>query len=426
MTPTVRDRALLAAAGAVVTACVIVWAREGDQTTRVPTFLASYGLAFFAYVVALGPAARLGSRGLAVALAVAGAWRLALVFAPPLLSDDVYRSVWEGRIQLHGGNPYAWRDRPDAPQWLDLRDGVWRAMNHRDYAAVYPPFWQLAARAVAAASDSVAAMKAFLAACEMLALWPLAALLRRRGLPRGRLLVLAWSPLALVEIAGSGHNEALGLLLLAASVAALEAGHPLLSALAAALGFQAKLLPGLVALAWARRYRVGHAVAAAALAALLVWPYRNAARGLLLSLSKYAAFWTFNETLFAPLAALVGHGPAVRLGAGLSVAFALALAWRRTEPVAAATAVVACVIALSPNVLPWYALWLVPLVVVRDEAAALLFTFTVGLAYLVYVPWRSGETWQVGWGIRALEYVPCLLVFGISRLRRAGGQGPGG
>ena len=45
-------------------------------------------------------------------------------------------------------------------------------------------------------------MKAFLAACEMLALWPLAALLRRRKLPAGRLLVLAWSPLALVETAG--------------------------------------------------------------------------------------------------------------------------------------------------------------------------------------------------------------------------------
>src|SRR5262249_48521678 len=151
---------------------------------------------------------------------------------------------------------------------VGLRDDVWRAMNHRDYAAVYPPLWQLAARAVVAVSDSVTAMKAFLAACEMLALWPLAALLRRRGLPPGRLLVRAWSPLALVEIAGSGHNEALGLLLLAASLASLEAGRPLLSALAAALGFQAKLLPGLVAAAWARRYLAWHVAVAAALAAL--------------------------------------------------------------------------------------------------------------------------------------------------------------
>jgi hypothetical protein len=289
-------------------------------------------------------------------------------------------------------------------------------MNHRDYAAVYPPLWKLAARAVVAVSDSVTAMKAFLAACEMLTLWPLAVLLRRRGLTAGRLLALAWSPLALVEIAGSGHNEALGLFLLALALASLEAGRPLVSALAAALGFQAKLLPGLVAAAWARRYRPAHVVAAVALAALLVWPYRGAGRGLVLSLSKYAQFWTFNETLFAPLAAALGHGPAVRVGAALLLALALYLAWRRTEPVAAATAIVASLLALSPNVLPWYALWFLPLVVVRDEAAALLFTGTVALAYLVYVPWHSGETWQIGWGIRALEYLPCLLVLALAKL----------
>jgi hypothetical protein len=58
-----------------------------------------------------------------------------------------------------------------------------------------------------------------------LTLWPLAAILRRRGLPRERLLILAWSPLALVEIAGSGHNEAFGFLFLAWSLAAMEAGR---------------------------------------------------------------------------------------------------------------------------------------------------------------------------------------------------------
>ena len=62
---------------------------------------------------------------------------------------------------------------------------------------------------------------------------------------------------------------------------------------------------------------------------------------------------------------------------------------------------------LSPNVLPWYALWLLPLLVVRDEPAALLFTGTVSLAYLVYPAWQSGEPWKLGWGWRALEYLPC-------------------
>jgi hypothetical protein len=130
-----------------------------------------------------------------------------------------------------------------------------------------------------------------------------------------------------------------------------------------------------------------------------------------LSLSKYSQFWEFNETLFAPLAAVLGgHVAAVRAGALLTLALALVLAWRRAEPVDAATAVVAASLLLAPNVLPWYALWLLPLLVVRDEPAALLFTGTVGLAYFVYPAWQSGELWKLGWGVRALEYGPCAAV----------------
>ena len=101
-------------------------------------------------------------------------------------------------------------------------------------------------------------MKLFLVACEAAALLAMARLLRLRGQPPDRLLLWAWSPLALVEIAGGGHNEALGLLFVALALLALQSGRPLLAALASALGFQAKFLPGLLAVAWLRRFRPWH------------------------------------------------------------------------------------------------------------------------------------------------------------------------
>ena len=164
--------------------------------------------------------------------------------------------------------------------------------------------------------------------------------------------------------------------------------------------------------------------AAVALAVALVVPFFSGRRTMLLSLTKYSQFWTFNETLFAPLQAALGsHAAAVRAGALLTLGLALVLAWRRAESVAAATAVVAASLLLGPNVLPWYALWLVPLLVLRDEPSLLLFTGTVSLAYLVYPGWQSGEPWRIGWGWRALEYGPCVLVAAWSRLesRRPGG-----
>jgi alpha-1,6-mannosyltransferase len=409
---------LVAAAGLVLTGCVMAWALGPLPPTRIATHLGLFGLAFAAYLAALAAARGQSRRGLLLCLGVAVLWRAVLVAAPPLLSNDINRYVWEGRVQVHGGNPYRWSDRPESPRWLLLRDPVYDGLNHKDYTAVYPPLFILATRGVVAAHDSFTAMKAFLVACELGTIGALALVLRRRRLPLERLLVLAWSPLALVEIAGSGHNEAFGMLWMVLALLALDADRPLLSVLAASAGFLTKYLPGLVAVAWARRYRWWHGLAGGALVAGLVALYLDpGSKGtMLLSLSKYAQFWRFNETLFTLLASVLGsHAAAVRAGALLTLALALVLGWRRTEPVAAATAVVVASLLLAPNVLPWYALWLLPLLVLRDEPAALLFTGTVPLAYLVYPAWQSGEPWKLHWGWRALEYGPCAAV----ALRRA-------
>jgi hypothetical protein len=405
--------ARLAAAGLAISACVAAWAWGPPPPSRIGPHLGLFGVALAAYLVALDAAGGLSRRGVLLCLGAAVLWRALLVSAPPLLSNDINRYVWEGRVQIHGGNPYRWSDRPESPRWRPLRDAVYDGLNHKDYTAVYPPLFVLATRGVVAAHDSFTAMKAFLVTCELATLGALALVLRRRRLPLDRLLVLAWSPLALVEIAGSGHNEAFGMLFMVLALLALDAERPLLSALLASAGFLAKYLPGLVAAAWARRYRWWDVLAGGALAAALFAFYLDSGskETMLLSLSKYAQFWRFNETLFAPLAALLGsHAAAVRAGALLTLALALVLAWRRTEIVAAATAVVVASLLLAPNVLPWYALWLLPLLVLRDEPSALLFTGTVSLAYVVYPGWQSGEPWKLGWGWRLLEYGPCAAV----------------
>ena len=411
-------RPALVASGGVLTACVLAWALRGDQTAAIPAHLVLWGLAFSAYLVALRASRGLSRRGLTAALGVALLWRAALVATSPLLSDDVNRYAWEGRIQLHGGNPYAWRDRPESERWVWLRDAVWQGVNHKDYTAVYPPLWQMAARAVVFVHDGVTAMKVFVVACELAATLVLARLLLRRGLPRERLLILAWSPLALVEIAGSGHNEPFGIVLLALALLALEAGRPLLSALAGALAFQAKLVPALLMAAWVRRYRLSHLLAAGLLAALLVLPYASAGPGLSRSLWSYGQYWRFNETLFVPLEWLAGSLLAPRLAAFMVLALALGLAVARVEPVAAGLATTVGLLLLSPSVLPWYALWLLPWLVLRDAPGALLFTGTVGLAYLVYPGWRAGGPWQVSAPLRVLEYGPCLALAAVSFLRR--------
>jgi hypothetical protein len=406
------------AAGTTLTACAIFWSGAGDLTGRIALHLAVHGVAFVAYLCALAASRGLHGRRLAAALALAVAWRAALLPSPPLLSEDIYRYLWEGRVQSLGGNPYLREDRASAEKWAPVRDELWRSMAHKSYTAVYPPLWQLAARAVTAASHSVVAMKAFLVACE-LGVWAvLWALLRRRGLPSSRLLVVAWSPLALVEVAGSGHNDSFGLLLLCLGLLALDSGRRGGSAAAVALGAAAKLLPGIVAIAWVRRYRLRDVVLAAAVAALTLLPYASAGADLWRGASDYGS-WRFNESLLAILDAFAPSRLAAQRAAALLVlVLALALGLRRAEPVRAGLAVVGAWLVLSAHVLPWYALWLLPWLTLVDAPAALLFTGTIGLAYMVYPGYQSGAGWQVPWEIRALEYLPPLAVLAWSRFER--------
>lgn len=417
-----RQNVALGLAGAVLTAAVASWAWNDLPPQRIGPFLAEWGLAFAAYVVALVVARRgLPPRVLAAALGAALLWRLVLVFGPPLLSDDIHRYVWEGRVQNHGGNPYVYAQRPEAERWEPLRDETWEHVNHKSLAAIYPPLFQLLARAAVAVSDSVTSLKLLALAGELVALAALGFALRARGLPLARLLVLAWSPLAIVEIAGSGHNDALGLACVAVALAALDRNHRAFAGLAVGAGVAVKILPGVLAAAWVRRFRARDVALAVLVVGLATLPFVDAGQQMFMSLDKYSRYWRFNESLFAPLADLVfDHQGAVRAGAVATLLLALVLGWRRVDTAAAGLVVVAAWLLLGPNVLPWYALWLLPFLVLRLEPGTLLFTGTVALAYLVYPEWQSGERWSVSWGVRALEYAPCLVVALLGRLRDAG------
>src|SRR5204862_1171502 len=89
-------------------------------------------------------ASRLGDRAdqrsaLLVILTGAVAMRLAMLWVEPYLSSDIYRYIWDGRVQAAGINPY--RYVPKAPELARLRDAeIWPNINRPDYAVtIYPP-----------------------------------------------------------------------------------------------------------------------------------------------------------------------------------------------------------------------------------------------------------------------------------------------
>jgi len=148
---------------------------------------------------------------LLIAVAFAIVFRLSILFAPPYLSDDIYRYVWDGRVQAAGVNPY--RYIPAAPELAHLRDdAIYPKINRRDWAhTIYPPAAQVVFLLTTRISESVTWMKATMLLFELVTIWAVAQLLTLLGRPRQLLLLYAWHPLVVWEFAGSGHVDAIAI-----------------------------------------------------------------------------------------------------------------------------------------------------------------------------------------------------------------------
>jgi hypothetical protein len=168
--------------------------------------LAQGGVYLFALALTWRCAA--SPRVLAVILGIAATMRIVVLIAPPLLSSDIYRYVWDGRVLAAGINPY--RYIPTDPHLASLRDAeIFPEINRSNYApTIYPPAAEVIFLAVAGTGGGVTAMKAAMVAFEAIAVLLLLRLFAVMGLPRTRIIVYAWHPLPLWEFAGSGHIDA--------------------------------------------------------------------------------------------------------------------------------------------------------------------------------------------------------------------------
>lgn len=160
---------------------------------------------------------------------VAIAMRASQLLVDPYLSDDIYRYIWDGRVQAAGINPY--RYIPFAPELSHLRDDeIFPKINRADYApTIYPPTAQVFFLLATRLGESVVMMKLALVACEAVTIGATLAVLSRLGLPSTRIAGLVWHPLSVWEIAGSGHVDALMCALFMLAVVVFLGGRTLMA-----------------------------------------------------------------------------------------------------------------------------------------------------------------------------------------------------
>lgn len=408
--------------GLLMEACFIGMAAAGDLRRHVAAFLLLHLAAFLTYLAAVWRVRPEGRR-MAWIVAFGLLFRLTLWCSPGALSDDLYRYLWDGRVQAHGINPY--RYPPDAPELTALRDPH-LSVNHPDVPTIYPPFAQVVFLLISLISPTPLAVKIAFTLFDLGTAWFLHRLLVRRGGPPEALIIYLWSPLVVVEVAGSGHVDALAIFWMVGALLWAEERKPVRASVALSLSILSKFFAAaLIPAFWVWRPHppppLSHGERGVrGLALLLIplivaaayLPYIGAGENLFAGLRTYAEHWQFNDLLFRHILARANTPDRARQVVALLFGLtALVLAIRKVDLFTSAFVLVGAFLLLTPTLHPWYVLWVVPFLVFRRDAAWLLLTGLVPLAYYVLIRYVSEGVWVEAEWVRWAEFGPFAALY---------------
>ncbi len=364
--------------------------------------------------------ARTSRSTLVLTLIFATLFRLSILFAPPYLSDDIYRYIWDGRVQAAGINPY--RYIPSDEALKNLRDEeIYPKINHRDSAqTIYPPVAEVIYFLTTRVSESVTWMKTTMVLFEALGIWAIIQLLASFGLPRQRILIYAWHPLTVWEFAGSGHLDAIIIGFLALALLARRRNAEIATGVALASATLTKFFPGVLLPTLYKRWNWRMPLVFATAIVVAYLPYLGVGpRGALGFLFGYARergmesgeqFFLLSAIRRIPLGF---HVPTV-----VFVVFAIVIlgglaVWtlrRQTQfdenYIANALIIASTFTVLVAPHFPWYFAWLIPFLCFIPSIPILYLTLSSFLLYLTWLYWTDTQVFK----IKALMFVPFFLM----------------
>ncbi len=334
-----------------------------------------------------------------------------------LYDNDVWRYFWDGHVFASGLVPYDWapaelealaddedpRALPLFEQelWQDIFDRV----SYEGYRTVYPPLAQWLFRLHhAVAPGSVLVWKTILTVFDLATCLLLLALLKARGRP-ALVIIYAWNPLVIKELAGSGHLDAVLIFFLVLSVYLLDQRRSGAGLIAYGLAVLTKVTPILLLGLYLRRARLRQWPLLAITLAAGYLPFLGSLETMIRSLAIFAREWVFNPGPWLLIKASAERtsldGRAVASGASLALTVGL-MVWtlRRDDGsssrlISSSFLVLGGYLVTSATVMPWYLLWVLPFAALRAGTAAggekrpevlawLVLTALSLLSYLIY------------------------------------------
>jgi alpha-1,2-mannosyltransferase len=383
--------AAIAAAIAFETTQLNLFSRA-DRTTML-TVLAVAWLFFALAFLALRkvPARHVTAVVVSGAVLIGGAAML----APPNTSTDSARYAWDGIVATAGISPYDHVPASDAleelrPDWLFPADcdatrisetttvpsgePLCTAINRPHVATIYPPLAELYFTGVRALVDPSVEYWPFQLGGLVVSLgvtWMLLVALRRRGIDQRWAALWAWCPLVATEAVTNSHVDALGVALALAASLLVASGRRIWGGIAMGAAIATKLIPVILAPPLLKRRPLTLITVSIATFALLYVPYVvMSGFGVLGYLPGYLSEEGYDDGSRFALLSMVLPGSAAIIVAAALIAVATGLAWWKSDasaPWLAQLALVGSILIIISPRYPWYALLMIPFIVLSQR-----------------------------------------------------------
>lgn len=343
----------------------------------------------------------------------------------PIYEDDYYRYLWDAYQFVNLGTPYGiapaeyFGDQNIPLHFQRILDGI----NYPDIATIYGPSLQyLFLVAYWIAPGEVWALQLLLSLADMALIILLLKIAASRWV-----LLYAWAPLAIKEIAFTAHPDGFGALLLVAAVISQTKGLYkscvfFLAASIAAKVFALIAAPFiLIRLPWSYRF------CCAGLVFLLYLPFLIQGGSDMAGLLVFVNEWQFNSSLYLLMRQIFTQGTSKVLLAAVfltvygfyfySYYYQNAFEQKdkstnnNSQSIPRFDLIFGGFFLIAPVVNAWYLLWLLPFAVIHPSRWAWVFSLSVLLSYTTGLTWDSNSlaAFQIPLWVLIAEYGAVLL-----------------
>jgi alpha-1,6-mannosyltransferase len=403
LTPSRRVYGLGAVLLVTLFICSRNFSRIGDSAFLVPLTVA--GIAYLLTIREFFFTPKFPKHVVVISLVLAALWHLQFLWVTPGPDDDIHRYVWDGRLQRLGYDPYL--VVPSDPAFSALHTSETRTLNNPDVPSPYPAGAELFFRAITAIHESTFALKVAFVVCDFAIVLVLLDILRRSRQGMHWVLAFAWHPLLATEVAGSGHIDIVGVLLLLVSFAALDRRCRAIAAVAFGLSIAVKLLPIVLLPLYWKRVRLRDGILATIVVGLLYVPFLKGGGIPIGSLGTYVQNFRFNDPLFATLERVAAPQLVAALAVLVGFLIAIAIRLRSRSPSLSSGAFVwpmAGSLLCAPVVYPWYLLWMLPFLRSPSTVPIIIWTVSIIPTYIVWHLRTLGDPWLVPGWVMLFEY----------------------